>query len=187
MSEATCQFCHGPIRFRMISGTVVPMHDGDYQCLTYARNGQPDECWRTTCPRCHKPVFFVRHNDGAVWFDELGEPWEKHACFADTSPPPQAKRFSDYLVLVRIRKVKPLLKEEGFAVAYGRDRKGSDVVDVMVEKGPPMEERTILNRKDHLRIQNRWVYLDHARSCFVTLDGRVLPFRPHRSAGGWKI
>ena len=45
-------------------------------------NGE-DCCWRTTCPRCGAPVFFVRHNGGSVWFDSLGPPWPKHQCFAD--------------------------------------------------------------------------------------------------------
>jgi len=26
-------------------------------------------------------VFFVRHNGGSVWFDQLGRPWPKHECF----------------------------------------------------------------------------------------------------------
>ena len=26
-------------------------------------------------------MFFVRHNGGSVWFDELGHPWPKHECF----------------------------------------------------------------------------------------------------------
>jgi len=26
-------------------------------------------------------VYFVRHNGGSVWFDELGPPWPKHGCF----------------------------------------------------------------------------------------------------------
>lgn len=42
-----------------------------------------DFCCPTTCPRCGAPVFFVRHNGGSVWFDELGPPWPKHACFFD--------------------------------------------------------------------------------------------------------
>jgi hypothetical protein len=42
-----------------------------------------DFCRPTTCPRCRASVFFVRHNGGSVWFDELGHPWPKHACFAD--------------------------------------------------------------------------------------------------------
>lgn len=37
------------------------------------------------CPVCGCPVFFVRHNGGAVWFDALGAPWPKHVCF-DTLP-----------------------------------------------------------------------------------------------------
>jgi hypothetical protein len=39
----------------------------------------------TTCPHCGADVYFVRHNGGSVWFDELGPPWDKHACFDDDS------------------------------------------------------------------------------------------------------
>lgn len=42
-----------------------------------------DFCRPTRCPICGESVFFVRHNGGSVWFDELGEPWPKHGCFAD--------------------------------------------------------------------------------------------------------
>src|SRR5262249_30242494 len=42
-----------------------------------------DFCSPTTCPRCGATVFFVRHNGGSVWFDDLGPPWPKHACFDD--------------------------------------------------------------------------------------------------------
>lgn len=188
MSEATCQFCQGSIRFRTISGSIIPLHDGDVRCPTAERNGQPDVCWRTTCPICGAPVFFVRHNGGAVWFDELGKPWEKHGCFAHSAAAPEPPtKDAGYVVLVRVRDVKPLRKEEGFVVAYGRERRKSDHVDIMVKKGPPLEERTALSRIDHLRIRNRWVYLDHDRSCLVTLDGRVLPFRTHKYIGGRKI
>ena len=40
-----------------------------------------DYCRPTNCPICGAPVFFVRHNGGSVWFDALGKPWPKHACF----------------------------------------------------------------------------------------------------------
>jgi len=40
-----------------------------------------DTCRPTKCPRCGDSVFFVRHNGGSVWFDELGPPWPKHGCF----------------------------------------------------------------------------------------------------------
>lgn len=41
----------------------------------------------STCPRCRRAVYFIRHNGGAVWVDELGWPWPKHACF-DNEPEP---------------------------------------------------------------------------------------------------
>lgn len=40
-------------------------------------------CWLTKCPICGQNVFFVRHNGGSVWFDDLGYPWPKHGCFED--------------------------------------------------------------------------------------------------------
>jgi hypothetical protein len=42
-----------------------------------------DFCRPSSCPICGADVFFVRHNGGSVWFDELGPPWPKHACFDD--------------------------------------------------------------------------------------------------------
>jgi len=38
---------------------------------------------QTTCPECGSKVYFVRHNGGSVWFDELRPPWPKHGCFDD--------------------------------------------------------------------------------------------------------
>jgi hypothetical protein len=32
-------------------------------------------------------VFFIRHNGGSVWVDELGWPWPKHACFDKPTEP----------------------------------------------------------------------------------------------------
>ncbi len=40
-------------------------------------------CCPTTCPMCGASVYFVRHNGGSVWFDNLGKPWPKHTCFFD--------------------------------------------------------------------------------------------------------
>lgn len=40
-----------------------------------------DFCAPTTCPRCGKEVYFIRHNGGSVWVDSLGWPWPKHGCF----------------------------------------------------------------------------------------------------------
>src|SRR5690606_31722783 len=47
--------------------------------------GYSDEfCQPTICPKCGASVYFVRHNGGSVWLDELGSPWPKHGCFEIT-------------------------------------------------------------------------------------------------------
>lgn len=40
-----------------------------------------DFCRPSICPNCGRDVFFVRHNGGSVWLDDLGYPWPKHSCF----------------------------------------------------------------------------------------------------------
>jgi hypothetical protein len=49
-------------------------------CFSWQHRDE-DFCRPTSCPRCGGAVFFVRHNGGSVWFDELGHPWPKHECF----------------------------------------------------------------------------------------------------------
>jgi hypothetical protein len=40
-----------------------------------------DVCYPTKCPvKGCEPVWFIRHNGGSVWVDELRWPWHKHAC-----------------------------------------------------------------------------------------------------------
>lgn len=87
MSFEICQFCGTELRFRRIRGTVVPLHPTGSQCVgkQLYRAEERDICHRTTCPRCGSKVFFIRHNGGCAWFDDLGRPWDKHGCFADTS------------------------------------------------------------------------------------------------------
>jgi hypothetical protein len=46
---------------------------------------QSDFCRPTTCPHCKQKVFFIRHNGGSVWVEELGWPWPKHEHFADST------------------------------------------------------------------------------------------------------
>ena len=47
----------------------------------------------TQCPSCAADVFFIRHNGGSVWVDELGWPWPKHPCM-DTDI--SARAFSTF-------------------------------------------------------------------------------------------
>lgn len=58
-------------------------HDGQGLCWIHS----DDVCRPTACPRCKRDVYFVRHNGGSVWFDELGWPWSIHPCFADGRAP----------------------------------------------------------------------------------------------------
>lgn len=106
----TCQFCGGEIRFRMIRGICVPLHDASTACVTYGRLGQPDACHQTKCPYCGERVYFVRHNDGAVWFNELGQPWDKHACFLTQLEPAEPVIDATYSI-VRIRRVVKYYKD----------------------------------------------------------------------------
>ena len=61
-----------------------------------------DFCGPSRCPKCGADVFFIRHNGGSVWVDELGWPWPKHGCFDDSSS--TGYRFIASL-LVRYREV----------------------------------------------------------------------------------
>jgi len=59
--------------------STAPMtHSWVYRADDYTRP--------TSCPICGADVFFVRHNGGSAWFDDLGIPWLKHACFDDDTP-----------------------------------------------------------------------------------------------------
>lgn len=70
----TCAFCAGPgagsSSISAPAGTSTSWGCGDFCCMT-------------TCHVCGAGVFFVRHNGGSVWFDDLGYPWPKHPCFDD--------------------------------------------------------------------------------------------------------
>lgn len=89
-----CKTCGGEIVFRHLGGAVTPIHlsggcfgggsasrPRSKPTETYTYSHADDFCRPTTCPRCHGRTFFLRHNGGSVWVDELGWPWSKHPCF----------------------------------------------------------------------------------------------------------
>lgn len=39
-----------------------------------------DFCHPTKCPECRADVYFIRHNGGSVFVEQLGPPWRKHPC-----------------------------------------------------------------------------------------------------------
>jgi hypothetical protein len=172
-----CQFCGGKIRFRMIRGVCVPLHVGSEHCVTHENAGRPDTCHLTKCPRCGENAFFVRHNDGAVWFDDLGRPWDKHACFAETSAPVPADTMGTYLLL-RIRSVvrfkihidgKPIDNEPGFILHVGRDRMASEVWEVYPK----------LSTAEVLGWRGRYCYISAPLKTLVLLNGMSFPLAAH--------
>jgi len=99
----TCNQCGEEIEFRYVDGRCVPIHPGGgWHCGSFSkspyspprisRSGE----WRerdftrpSHCPICGDDVFFIRHNGGSVWVDELGWPWPKHGCFDQPHEPTQ--------------------------------------------------------------------------------------------------
>lgn len=90
MSVEICQFCGIEIQFRYIQGKLVPLHSRGSTCVgkRLYRDDERDVCHLTKCPQCGADVYFIRHNGGCAWFNDLGKPWDKHGCFADTSRTP---------------------------------------------------------------------------------------------------
>jgi hypothetical protein len=84
-----CHHCGGEVVFRKdATGKPYPIHLSG-GCLqsgssrTYDEPSDEQPCRRTRCPECRSLVWFVRHNGGSVWLEELGHPWPKHPCFDD--------------------------------------------------------------------------------------------------------
>ncbi len=113
---STCSKCGARVQFRYVDGRRVPIHDGGgWKCSgspvenavvkakTLARSAKPDIIFAygddyarpVVCSKCGASVFFVRHNGGSAWFDSLGHPWPKHACF--DSDRPVSKSFLELL------------------------------------------------------------------------------------------
>lgn len=95
-----CWHCGDEIEFRYIDGRPTPIHLSGGWCqggegtsyfprTSFATSGSrfEDVCHPTRCPKCGTDVFFVRHNGGSVWLDDLCWPWPKHACFDNALVP----------------------------------------------------------------------------------------------------
>lgn len=78
---STCRKCGQEIKFRYIDGVCIPIHLNGY---CEGRSPYSDDAIRKAvharCPRCGQMAYFLRHNGGTVWMDELGAPWPKHKC-----------------------------------------------------------------------------------------------------------
>jgi hypothetical protein len=78
-----CRYCGQPIRFRMLEGQCVPMgcDCSNQEIEPGLLTSRLAKCFPARCPICGGEAFFIRHNGGSAWFEELGWPWEKHPCF----------------------------------------------------------------------------------------------------------
>ena len=90
MNEHVCELCGGEIIFRFLKGHCVPIHLSG-RCFENASDSAPEKprenLLKTKCPQCQKGVYFLRHNGGSVWLDDIPWPWPKHSCFADQNEP----------------------------------------------------------------------------------------------------
>jgi len=65
-----------------------------------------DFCRPTHCSMCGKPIYFIRHNGGSIWVDELGVPWPKHSCYKQEE---NKKKYFDWYNALALVIQKPVL------------------------------------------------------------------------------
>jgi len=68
-----------------LGGGRQPAHSSLFDYGKTQRWSTDEFCISRTCPKCTKnPVWFIRHNGGSFWVENLGSPWTKHPCFNTT-------------------------------------------------------------------------------------------------------
>jgi hypothetical protein len=80
-------------------------------------------CHFTSCPKCGQSVFFIRHNGGSVWVDELGPPWPKHPCFDGNNE--KTHEFISY--------ANEIVEYEDYELAFAMRREEYSAYEIMLE------------------------------------------------------
>lgn len=147
----SCSRCGGEIVFRKDRfGRPIPIHlSGGCFRRDFSRGHERprDEsaCWKTSCPKCRESVWFVRHNGGSVWLDEIGVPWPKHACFDDPDDraAPALQRWIDALRNdIHGTTVLAIVKgSRGSQIKVGNTRSHSTSIDLTPFGGKPFSVR----------------------------------------------
>jgi hypothetical protein len=75
-----CRHCGEEIHFKHIDGKCVPLHPSGFCEKRFFSERDRKSARQTSCPMCKARVWYVEHNGGKVYFDELGDPWPKHSC-----------------------------------------------------------------------------------------------------------
>jgi hypothetical protein len=92
---STCRNCGQDITFRYIDGVCTPIHLDGGRCGGWSADDDAVKgARRMGCKHCGKMVWFVQNNGGFWWFDHLGVPWPKHACYQSHS---SSSKLPDYL------------------------------------------------------------------------------------------
>ena len=73
---SVCRECGQQITFRIKNGVCIPIHGSGKWC-----EGPAERTRAIKCPKCLQIAYYVEHNGGFAWFDDLGPPWPKHPCF----------------------------------------------------------------------------------------------------------
>lgn len=90
-----CDKCGEEISFRYVEGRNIPFHfsggcTGESTTISKSSSASlvfEKVCYPTKCPKCASSIYFIKHNGGSVWLDELGWPWPKHKCFTQEKEP----------------------------------------------------------------------------------------------------
>lgn len=133
----TCKHCGGEIIFRYVGGSPTPIHVSG-GCSGWGNSGSAPTslhferdhpiCFRSPCPKCGERVYFIRHNGGSMWVEELGWPWEKHPCM--TSDEHAEKTFRD----IRTVSTASQGKQYGAIVRFVSYAKGLKSCLVVIER-----------------------------------------------------
>lgn len=181
MSTEICHFCDHEIRFRDIKGAPVPLHPTGSNCRGKSFYGEEkkDICHPTTCPVCFDSVFFIRHNGGCAWFDALGSPWEKHACFVTESVPPASwyGRMTDEWRVHYLLYVGDLHDGSGGVYVISRDRidsRRSGCYLAQVKMQRPGTDHAIL-----WALNLKSVLLNRSQDLIITMDGEIWKVSEH--------
>lgn len=176
-----CSRCGQQIEIRHVNGRRVPLHlEGN--CGHASSRGPNDytkrtvsfesTCFRTSCPECNKPVYFLRHNGGSVWLNPpLGYPWPKHPClYNSNSVDSGGKRVIDDLESIA-----------GYTgIKLGRESLLGIVKEAHVDKQKRFTDILFITKSSHqrsLRIKHNAGYLLGKLCIYDTTSKRIWPLQ----------
>ncbi len=171
-----CHSCGGEIIFRNnsngvpysihLSGACGASGNSVYQT---EQSIPQNECRGTNCPICGAPVFFVRYNGGSAWFDELGWPWPKHACFCDEPEPPWYPFVKGYEYNESKSGTPPVIATIKRA---HRDKVG--ILHLAIDGGSDKRLLVTIEQCNVVFVPRTPVIIDWQKRSFFTLDGETI-------------